>query len=231
MSLFAVSDLHLSFYNPKPMDIFGENWKNHYSKLKENWNSCVTENDTVLIPGDISWSKNLTEVAPDIEFINKMSGKKIFVPGNHDYWWNSTNKLNEAYNKDNMYFLKNNFIDYDGIAVCGSRGWLCPNDTYYTDHDYKIYIREVNRLKMSLESAVNKGYKDIILIMHFPPTNDKKEDSLFLETIFDYPVRKVIYGHLHGESSFDSSYKGNINCVDFILVSADYLDFKPIKIL
>lgn len=229
MSLFAISDLHLSFYKNKPMDIFGDNWKQHHKVIKTNWISIVKEDDMVLIPGDISWAQNLKEFEPDMNFIHNLPGKKVFISGNHDYWWTSTSKLNDIY-KD-MLFLKNSFTEYNNIAICGTRGWLCPNDTYFTEHDKKIYLREVKRLEMSLESALKGGYEDIILIMHFPPTNDKKEISDFINVINNYNIKKVIYGHLHGEKSFNSSYKGNVNGIEYILVSSDYVNFMPIKIL
>lgn len=231
MSLYAISDLHLSFYKEKPMDIFDSVWKNHPQKILERWNSTVSENDTVLVPGDISWGKNLNEATPDLEFIDNLKGKKILLTGNHDYYWNSTQKLNEMFN--NMYFLKNNFYEFEDYLVCGTRGWLCPGDTRYTDHDKKIYLREVGRLKLSLESAVNSGkYNDnIILMMHFPPTNDKHDKSEFIELIEKYKIKRVIYGHLHGKKKYDNSLIGNENNVEYSLVSADYLGFKPIKIL
>ena len=231
MSLYAISDLHLSFYKEKPMDIFDSVWKNHPQKILERWNSTVSENDTVLVPGDVSWGKNLNEATPDLEFIDNLKGKKILLTGNHDYYWNSTQKLNEMFNS--MYFLKNNFYEFEDYLVCGTRGWLCPGDTRYTDHDKKIYLREVGRLKLSLESAVNSGkYNDnIILMMHFQPTNDKHDKSEFIELIEKYNIKRVIYGHLHGKKKYDNSLIGNENNVEYSLVSADYLGFKPIKIL
>ncbi len=231
MSLYAISDLHLSFYKEKPMDIFDSVWKNHPQKILDRWNSTVSENDTVLVPGDVSWGKNLNEATPDLEFIYNLKGKKILLTGNHDYYWNSTQKLNEMFNS--MYFLKNNFYEFEDYLVCGTRGWLCPGDTRYTDHDKKIYLREVGRLKLSLESAVNSGkYNDnIILMMHFPPTNDKHDKSEFIELIEKYNIKRVIYGHLHGKKKYDNSLIGNENNVEYSLVSADYLGFKPIKIL
>ena len=228
MSIFAISDLHLSLYKNKTMDIFGDNWKNHHLKLKENWFSYVNSDDTVLIPGDISWSKTMSEFSPDINFIHSLPGKKIIVSGNHDYWWGSTAALNELY--DDIFFLKNNFYPFENFALCGTRGWLCPNDTYFTSHDKKIYKREVGRLKLSLDMAINSGFDRIIVMLHYPPTNDKKESSLFVDVIKQYPVEKVIYGHLHGNESFYSSYHGSIDKIEYILVSADFLDFKPVKI-
>ncbi len=228
MNFFAISDLHLSFYKNKPMDIFGDIWKNHYCKIKKYWIEYIKNNDVVFIPGDVSWAKNAIEFKPDIEFIHSLPGKKFFVSGNHDYWWNSTAALNEMY--DDMFFLKNNYYPFEDFALCGTRGWLCPNDTYFTVHDEKIYKREVGRLKLSLDLAVKNGFEKIIVMMHYPFTNDKCENSLFIETLKNYPVKKAIYGHLHGNDNFYSSLLGNINGIEYFLVSSDFLKFKPIKI-
>lgn len=227
MSLYAISDLHLSLFTEKPMDIFGDNWKSHSEKIKQNWQAEIKAEDTVLVAGDISWSKTMEEFQPDMEYLKALNGKKIFIMGNHDYWWGSTQKLNTI---ENMTFLKASMCDYNGIAICGTRGWLCPNDTFYTAHDEKIYRRECNRLKMALDMAREKEYNDIYVMLHYPPVNDKGENSAFKELIEKYSVKKVIYGHLHGKDSFKTGIKGNINGVEYILTSCDYLDFKPVKI-
>lgn len=231
MSLFAMSDLHLSFFKEKPMDIFDPVWQNHPEKILKNWNETVSENDTVLVPGDVSWGKNLQEAMPDLEFINNLNGFKIMLTGNHDYYWNSSQKLNEMFS--NMFFLKNNYYEYGNYLICGTRGWICPGDTRYTPHDEKIYLREAGRLRLSIESAVNSGkFNDnIILIMHFPPTNDNHDRSEFIEIIEKYNIKRVVYGHLHGKKKYDNSLIGNNNNVEYSLVSADYLGFTPIKIL
>lgn len=230
MSLFAISDLHLSFAKEKPMDIFGQIWKGHTNKLSCNWKALIKEKDTVLLPGDFSWANNLEEVASDMDFLESLPGKKVFLTGNHDYWWSSLSKVRNAYPQH--FFLKNNFYDYQGIAVCGSRGWICPNDSFFTMQDEKIFKRELIRLKISLDMAVNSGYEQIFLMLHFPPTNDKKEESGFTELIRAYPqIIKVIYGHLHGKQFFGSSILGEKWERQFLLVSGDYLDFVPEKLI
>jgi predicted phosphohydrolase len=229
LALYAISDLHLSFSFEKTMDRFGANWYNHPKKIEENWHSTVTDSDTVIIGGDVSWAKRLEQAKYDLDFIYRVPGRKILHQGNHDYWWVSVDILNGLY--DNMTFIKNNFTMYENTAICGSRGWLCPNDKYFTPHDVKIYRREQERLRLSLNSAVRAGYSNILLTLHFPPTNDKKEPSAFTEIISEYNIKSVIYGHLHGADSFYTSLcnetEGGVN---YNLVSADFLDFKPKKI-
>lgn len=229
MALFAIADLHLSFYKDKPMDIFGDNWKNHPEKIRENWQRLIKKEDTVLLPGDISWAKNFEELEPDMEFIRSLNGKKVILSGNHDYWWSSISRMNELYPE--IVFLKNNCYIYENIAIAGSKGWLCPNDTYYTEHDEKLYKRECNRLELSLREAEKYDCEKIILMMHFPPTNDKKENSEFVNIIKNHNIKEVIYGHLHGKESFESSLLGEVEGVNYSLVSSDYLNFVPKKIM
>jgi len=230
MSLYAIGDLHLSLSSPKPMDIFGENWSNHTEKIVRNWENTVKENDMVLLAGDISWGIDIKESSKDIELIDSLPGKKVIVSGNHDYWFDSISKLNKAF--PGIMFLKNNYYVYEDYAICGTRGWFCPGYEGFSAHDRKIYKRELERLNLSLNSAINAGYKKIITVLHFPPTNDKKEESGFIINIRRSGfVEKVVYGHLHGEGSFDLSLKGSHYGIDFNLVSADYLDFSLLKIL
>lgn len=228
--LYAIGDLHLGMglIKGKPMDIFGADWTDHHLKIKKNWTDKITENDTVIIPGDLSWAMNEKEFSYDAAFIHKLSGNKIIINGNHDYWWGSTSKLNAMY--PDIFFLKNSFSRYGNFHICGTRGWLCPNDSRFTEHDFKIYNREVNRLKLSLDSAMNDGAEQIIVLLHYPPFNDNKETSDFIKMIKEYPVNNVIYGHLHGDSC-RTAICGKQDGINYHLASADFIKFNPIKIL
>ncbi len=229
MALFAIADLHFAFSVHKPMDIFGENWKNHSQKIIGNWKALVKEEDTVLLPGDLSWGMRLEEAAADLDVIYSLPGRKILLGGNHDYWWKSSSKLEARY--PGMRFLKNDADVYESWAVCGTRGWLCPNDVRFTEQDKKIYEREQVRLKLSLDTAMKQGAENIILMMHYPPMNDKKEDSAFTELFKEYPIRKVVYGHLHGVMSHQTGFEGERYGITYELVAADYIDFCPKRIL
>lgn len=222
MSIFAIADLHLSFNTNKPMKVFGRHWNKHYEKIKEDWLKQVKEDDLVLIPGDISWAMKLEEAKDDMAFIMSLPGEKILIKGNHDYWWNSLNKVTTMFNE--LKFIQNNSIMYQGIAICGTRGWICPNKKKFTDEDHKFYERELNRLELSLQS-VNDADK-IYVITHFPPTNESLEPSGFTQLYEKYKVDKVIYGHLHGKESYKAGLKGVVNGIEYVLVSCDYLDFK-----
>lgn len=228
MALYAISDLHLALSGDKPMDVFGQHWYKHDEKIQENWYSKITEKDTVLIGGDISWSMKMEQGMKELEWIHKLPGNKIIIKGNHDYWWGSISKLNSLF--DNMSFIQNNFFTYEDWAICGTRGWICPGSESFTSKDEKIYMRELIRLRLSLEGAVKQGYKKIICMIHYPPTNDKYESSGFTDIFEEFGVAKVIYGHLHGPS-LSRVMKGEKDGVEYIMTSCDYINFDPVKIL
>ena len=228
MALYAISDLHLALSTDKPMDIFGVQWVNHDEKIKKNWKEKITEKDTVLIAGDISWSMKHEESKIDLDWINSLPGNKIISKGNHDYWWTSISKLNSMY--DNTKFLQNNFYTYNDYAICGTRGWVSLDSDKFTEKDAKIYAREVIRLRLSLESAKNLGYSKIIVMIHYPPFNEGDDESEFMKIFKEYNVEKVIYGHLHGPGRFKAK-TGLINDIEYIMTSCDFIDFDPVKIL
>ncbi|SET15857.1 hypothetical protein SAMN05660297_01536 [Natronincola peptidivorans] len=228
MALYAIGDLHLSNYVDKPMDIFGPHWENHHEKIRQSWWDTVRAEDTVLIPGDISWGMNMQEAMADLQWIEKLPGKKILIKGNHDYWWSSISILNSTFS--NMHFIQNNYFVYEDYAICGTRGWITPNSNKFSQRDEKIYHREIHRLRLSLEAAKAAGYKKYIGMLHYPPTNDEKEPSLFTEVFKAYDVEIVVYGHLHGEDAYGAGLMGPHNETTYHLVSCDYLDFQLLKI-
>ena len=237
MSIYAISDLHLSFSSDKPMDIYGGEWINHTEKIKNNWETIISEGDTVIIPGDTSWALRLNDAMVDLKWISELPGKKVLIKGNHDLWWNSVNKLNALYN--NMFFLQNAFYEADGYAICGTRGWICPGEDDFTLHDEKIYRRELGRLKASLEAAVKAGYQRIdnagrsriLGVLHFPPAGNILRGSGFTEMFEKYGVEKVIYGHLHGKEANEGGFKGIKSGVGYILASTDYLRNIPLRVI
>lgn len=224
MALYAISDLHLAFNGDKPMDIFGEKWSRHDEKIKENWLNKINEDDTVLIAGDISWAMKAEDSLMDLEWIDSLPGKKIISKGNHDYWWGSITKLNAMF--ENTKFLQNNFYEYGEYAICGTRGWLCPGTYIFEEKDNKIYSRELIRLRLSLDAAKKAGFSKFIVMIHYPPTNEKFEKSGFVEIFEEYGVEKVIYGHLHG-NSLKKVLNGPYDDIEYIMTAADFIDFNP----
>ena len=224
MKIFAISDLHLSGAQPKPMDIFGKNWGNHWEKIKDDWHSKVSNDDLVLIPGDISWAMHAKDARLDTDEICEMPGSKIMLRGNHDYWWGSVSKVREML-FNNTYVIQNDSVVIDSFCIAGTRGWVCPNEKGFLPDDEKIYLREVGRLKLSLEHAKAKNADEIIVMMHYPPFNELREPNGFTDLIKDFGIKTVIYGHLHDLSAM-RSFNGEMDGVSYQNVSCDFLDFK-----
>lgn len=228
MSIYGISDLHLSFSDPKPMDIFGSRWTNHWDKIKASWMENIKEDDIILIPGDISWALKLDGALLDLAEISKMPGEKVLLQGNHDYWWQSASKIRKVL-PDNMKIIQNDFTDAGDFYICGSRGWMLPGDERFKEKDLKIYNRELIRLNLSLSLAASVSDKPIIAMLHFPPFNEKNEPSEFIDIMKKYNVRKCLYGHLHGEST-RNAFEGDFQGIEFFMVSCDYLNFNLKKI-
>ena len=212
------------------MGVFGEAWKDHAERLAMVWRGVVSEADTVLVVGDISWAMKPADVVPDLDFLHELPGRKLLIRGNHDLWWQGVTKLNALY--DDMRFLQNDCVFFkEGVAICGSRGWGLPGLEDYGAGDEKILARELIRLEMSLGKAVSAGARDIICALHFPPLIAPGNSSPFTELIERYPVSQVVYGHLHGPQSFRKSIIGELRGIRYSLVSGDYLDFNPLQLL
>lgn len=232
MSVFAISDLHLALSIDKPMDIFGDRWHNYMEKLELRWRETVGDADHVLIPGDVSWATYIDEAIEDFKLIESLPGIKIISKGNHDYWWTTLSKLKSFAEKNNfstIHFMNNNSYVFDNIALCGTRGWKCPGDDDFKTEDRKIYTRELQRLELSLKSGRKENAGEMIVALHYPPFNSKKEPSEFVDIMVSHGVRTCIYGHLHGEG-FKNAVTGNVRGIDFKLVSADYLNFTPLRL-
>lgn len=227
MALWAISDFHLSFGVDKPMNIFGENWDGYEQKLKKNWIENISEEDTVLMAGDFSWGMYLDETINDFKFLEALPGKKIMIKGNHDYWWETLNKLS-IFKKENDFksieFLHNNFFVADGYAICGTRGWEFGAGEVTGEQDKRVYEREKERLIRSLSLAKEAGYKDIIAMLHYNVgINDE-----YINILKEYGVKRCVFGHLHGKTDLLRYEKEGI---EFICTSCDLINFMPVKIL
>ena len=234
MSIYAIADLHLLFLHNKPMDIFGDNWENHAEKIKDNWIKKVRQEDYIILPGDFSWEMNLEDTKLDFEYLSNLPGKKILLKGNHDYWWTTVSKMNK-FLKENSYtgieFLYNNSYLIDNRIIAGTRGWNIQD----TDSDSKMVKRENARLELSIQDGINRFGKDkeIIVFMHYPPINRNvngiTEKTDFVKTLEKYNIHRCYYGHLHGTSHKDA-IEGNVQGIEYKLISADYLKFDLIEI-
>lgn len=231
MKIFAISDLHLCLSGAKPMDIFGATWANYLDKIKEDWNSRVSDEDVVLMSGDMSWALKLDEAYDDLQYLNSLNGTKVIVRGNHDYWWKS---LSQIKNKlpSNIHPIQNNALKFGGYIIAGTRGWMVPEkNKEQTIEDKKIFDRELIRLELSLKSAeaLKTDGDKIICMIHFPPFNSSFEESEFTKLMEKYNVDAVVYGHLHGNSSRTIN-RIKINNIDYFLTSCDKLNNKLVQI-
>ena len=229
MAIYIIGDLHLSFGESKPMDIFGENWTNHEEKIKQDWLSKVKEEDTVVHLGDFSWAMHLKDTIKDFEFLDSLPGKKILLKGNHEYWWTTVTNMNnflEENNLKNIYFLQNNSFEIEDKVICGTRGWTLLNED--TENSKKMLAREAQRLELSIQDGLGKN-KEIIVFMHYPPIVKQNIDTEFMKILKKYDIKKCYYAHLHSKS-IEDAVEGIIQGIEFKLVSADALDFKLLKI-
>ncbi len=230
MSLYTIADLHLCFSDPaKTMSIFA-GWENYQERIGENWRNTVSDEDTVVIAGDVSWGMSLQQAAADFRFINELPGKKIIIKGNHDYWWVTMKKMEDffaAEGFDTIKILHNNHYAYENYAVCGTRGWVnMPGET----QDEKVLRREVQRLETSIKSAVSAGLEPLVF-MHYPPIFAANFNYDILEILYRYNIKECYYGHIHGRSAHELCVKNTYDDINFHLISGDYIQFKPEKVL
>ncbi len=231
MKVFSISDLHLSVNNPKPMNIFGPVWDDYLNEILVNWEGAVSEEDIVLIAGDISWAMRLDEAVADLKLISKLKGRKVLLRGNHDYWWHSISALRSVLPAD-MFAVQNDCIRIDNFLLCGTRGWATPEGNFASKEDEKIYKREVLRLEMSLSKmqSMKREGDTVIGMTHFPPFNVRFESSPFTRLFKAYGVEKVVYGHLHGNSA-RTKRKVTLDGGEFFLTSCDSLSNQPLRII
>lgn len=199
MKVFAISDLHLSTVVEKPMNVFGDDWNDYFEKITADWQEKVTENDVILLGGDLSWGISIDEAKPDYDLISALNGKKVVVRGNHDYYWDTLSKIQKAF--PDFFFLQNNCIRIGNLLVVGSRGWTVPTDDT-TQEDKKIYDRELIRLELSLTTMqrVRKPDDYVVALLHYPPFDAKYNDTAVTALLEKYEVNAVTYGHLHGKN-------------------------------
>ncbi len=236
MSLFVMADLHLSTTTNKQMDVFGYRWTDYMDKIKKNWSLVVSDNDTVIVPGDISWGISYEEALEDFKFIEELPGKKLLGKGNHDYWWGTMSKNRGFLAENNIKsidFLHNNAYKIDNYIVCGTRGWFVDEKLQSNDlgTDYKkIVLREASRLRMSLEEAVKLRVSDeeILVFFHFPPVYNTFICDEIVDVLLQYNIKRCYFGHIHGAYNVprNTEYKG----IKFTIISSDYNNFVPLII-
>ena len=227
MAVYAIGDLHLALSCPKPMDIF-PGWDGYQERLEENWRALVAPGDTVVVAGDISWAMKLEDTVKDFDFLQSLPGRKLLLKGNHDYWWSTRAKIDRffaAHGWDSREIIHNSAAEAEGVALCGSRGWIFENGE---PEDALVVAREAGRIRRSLEAA-GDGMRRI-LFLHYPPIYGQQVLAEFFDLMMEFGVEECFYGHLHGPS-VTSAFQGKFCGVDLKLISADYLKFTPFRVL
>ena len=226
--IFGLSDLHLDITKAKDMSVFGENWTDYEERIFQSWQELVRDEDIVLIPGDISWAMTLDEGVKDLDRIDDLPGYKVMIKGNHDYWWASIGKIRQ---KDfrTIHFLQNDSAIINDVGVFGTRGWISPNSPDFTDHDKKIFDRELQRLQLSYKHLKKDSLSKVIGMTHYPPFTKDGQLNAIGQQIVDYKVDVCVYGHLHS-TGLKQVVEGKIGQTEFYCLSADYLDFRPRQI-
>ncbi len=228
MAVYAIADLHLSLGTNKPMDIFS-GWTDYVNRLEKNWRRLITEDDTVVIAGDISWAMKLEECYEDFKFINSLPGKKILLKGNHDYWWGTKKKMDEYLKEqgfDTIEILFNNSFIRDGIAICGTRGW---NYESSSTEDIRILSREIGRLNMSVEEGKKSGCEPVVFL-HYPPVYDTIVCREIIDALKAQGIKRCYYGHLHGTNTHKHAVVGDYEGINLNLISCDYTEFYPVPV-
>lgn len=224
MKVFAISDLHLSTVCNKPMDVFGKSWENYFEQICADWKEKVSEEDLVILAGDFSWAMRMEEALPDFECVAKLPGRKVILRGNHDYWWNTISQVRNSI-PQGFFALQNDCLRFGDVLICGTRGWVCPDGDNLSDEDKKIFLRETERMKLSI-AAMQKMRQEgdkVIAVMHYPPFNGRYDDSEFVRQFVANDVHCVVYGHLHGKDCRANLKMKKYN-IDFYLTSCDLMN-------
>ncbi|MBR4767312.1 MAG: metallophosphoesterase [Clostridia bacterium] len=227
MALFVIADTHLSLSTGKTMSVF-DGWSDYEPRLEKNWRAVVGESDTVVIPGDVSWCMDMEAGLEDFRFLNSLPGRKILMKGNHDYWWSTQKKADEFFEKhelNSLNILHNNTYVEGNIAIAGSRGWFFDAES---DSDKKVLMREVGRIRTSIEEAKKTGLEPVVFL-HYPPLTLLQKCDEIYNLLVEENIKRCYYGHLHSYSH-QTAFNGESDGIKFTLVSADYLGFCPVPV-
>lgn len=232
MALYVLSDTHLSLSCDKPMDIFGYRWKDYQNRIAENWQNTVSDGDTVIVAGDVSWGMSLDDALSDFKFLDSLPGTKLLGKGNHDYWWDTVKKMTAFLEKNGiktLKFLYNNAYSVEGITVCGSRGWWSDKKSASNNTDYdKMVAREAMRTEHSILDGLNRFGGEPTVFLHFPPVHRELVCREIMDVLHKYNVKRCYYGHIHNVYNLEPRFE--FEGIEFIITSADYLSFKPLKV-
>ena len=228
MSLFVISDTHLSLSADKSMTVF-RGWDDYVTRLEKKWRALVKPTDTVVIAGDVSWAMALEETLADFSFLNDLPGQKLLFKGNHDYWWCTRRKMDAFLEENGLHTLRivhNDAVAVDNrFAVCGSRGWyVAPSE----EDNAKIIQREAARLKTSIDAAKKTGLEPVVFL-HYPPIADGIVCRELIDVLHAEGITRCYYGHVHG-AGIHQAMQGEWEGIRLQLTSCDALSFCPLLI-
>lgn len=212
------------------MEVFGAIWKDHAARMAAAWDAMVEPGDTVLLPGDLSWARDLDEAREDLLWIGARSGAKVLLRGNHDSWWTSLSKVRRAL-PPGCTALQHDALELPGFVVIGARGWTAPDDPIATPEDEPVFLRELERLRLSVADADRRFGRDAprIAMLHFPPWIEGRSATEVVHILREGGVSHCVYGHLHG-ADHAKGVQGVHAGINYTLVAADAVEFAPVRI-
>ncbi|HLY26788.1 MAG TPA: metallophosphoesterase [Aggregatilineales bacterium] len=230
---WAIGDTHLSLAKPKDMSRFSERWLDHIDRLAREWKREIAPNDVVLLAGDVSWAQSVNKVLPDLGWLRTLPGRKVLLRGNHDHWWKDVERVRKIVEPMGFYALEGDYLEFDGVLLCGAMGHIAPEDPFYkADPRKDRYNRELKRLELALRKATEKREADqpLLLIMHYPPFTSEGKPTAYVDLITRYQPTVCVYGHLHRDAEWEVACKGEYEGVLYILAASDYLQMIPTQV-
>ena len=173
---------------------------------------------------------NLKQAQADFAFLNSLPGKKLLFKGNHDYWWTTRRQMDLFFEQngfDTLRIVHNDAVEVDGkYAVCGTRGWFFDAEE---DADKLVLLREAGRLRTSIKAAKETGLKPVVFL-HYPPRYADQICEEILAVLQEEGITDCYYGHVHS-NGIRLAVQGEVEGINFRLISADALRFCPIPVI
>ncbi len=231
MNVWAIADLHLSFAKPDRRERFAARWRDHVARIEAHWRSAVQKDDLVLLPGDISMARGHRDLQPDLEWLERLPGTKVFSPGNHDRWWNGVDQIRPML-RPSLHAVGGNALEVLGVLVCGAGGAPTPTDDA-SGADSAAEESELRELDAALldASRLRRGPRQpLYLLWHFPPFDRFGRPAPWVSRFEAAGVSVCVYGHLHTQGQWSRTPQGKVGNVRYYCVAADAIGFRPLRI-
>jgi predicted phosphohydrolase len=231
MTIWGISDLHLSFARPDRRERYAARWRDHAAKIEQNWIEVVRPGDLVLLPGDFSMAHNHRDLQRDLSWLDRLPGTKVLSRGNHDQWWNDLGAIQRLFRQSQLA-VDRSAVETQGVIVCGSVGGVVPKE-HQTPQDAEAAAREVRSFQQALGEATRlrgRDRKALYVLCHFPPFDAHGRPAPWVEQFEAAGVSVCLYGHLHIESQWPLAVQGPVRGVRYYCVAADAIGFRPLRI-